>query len=225
MDNRIEFHLTKTQRGAPAIQIGTDLYRIQKHNKNGSVRFTCTNERCNATVTFLENKIQAVRGVHRHEERILPFHIGEIVNEFRQAVVADIKTPLPQLYDRLAKEFVCFTIPNFFLFFIIKFFFQRREYGTAAEMPMFQQLRSTAYRNRATALPPCPKSADIRTFKIPDAFRLNLSNEPFLIHDSSDPYRIIAFASKTSLNYLGIYNDTILTITHKQEENTEKRFS
>ncbi|CAF3137818.1 unnamed protein product [Rotaria sp. Silwood2] len=184
MEVQIEFHWTKTQRGASAIQIGTDLYRIQKRNKNGSIRFTCTDERCNASVTLLENKIQFIRGIHRHEERVLPFHIGATVYEFRQAAVSDIKTPLPQIYDRIAKKF-------------------RFEYGTAAEMPMFQQLRSTAYRKRSDVLPTCPNQTTIRTFVIPEKFRLNLSNEPFLIHDSADPHRIIAFASKSSLNYLG----------------------
>ena len=58
MDVSIEFQWTKTQRGVPAIQIGTDLYRIQKHNNNGSIRFTCTDERCNASVTLLDNKIK-----------------------------------------------------------------------------------------------------------------------------------------------------------------------
>jgi hypothetical protein len=106
MDTHTEFYWTKTQRNAPAIQIGTDLYRIQKQNKNGSIRFTCTDERCNASVTMIENKIKFIRGIHRHEERMLPFHIGEVVHEFRQAAVSEIRTPLPQIYDRITKKFV-----------------------------------------------------------------------------------------------------------------------
>ncbi|CAF1376506.1 unnamed protein product [Rotaria sp. Silwood1] len=174
MEVPIDFHWTKAQRGAPAIQIGTDLYRIQKRNKNGSIRFTCTNERCNASVTLLENKIKFMRGIHRHEERILPFHIGATIYRF--------------------------------------------EYGTAAEMPMFQQLRSTAYRRRSDILPTCPNRTTIRTFVIPEKFRLNLSNEPFLIHDSADPYRIIAFASKSSLNYLGMYPSVVINKIYKGEK-------
>jgi hypothetical protein len=72
-------------------------------------------------------------------------------------------------------------------------------------MPIFQQVRAPGYRVRATALPPSPKRKDISTFHIPDAFRLNLSKETFLIHDSTDPYRVIIFASKTSLNHLSMY--------------------
>jgi len=67
---------------------------------------------------------------------------------------------------------------------------------------MFQQLRSTAYRKRSKVLPPYPKRSTLRTFEIPEMFRLNSSNEPFLIHDSADPDRVIVFASKTSLKYL-----------------------
>jgi len=110
VDQPIEYHYTKTQRGALAIQIGTDLYRVQKKNTNGSVRYTCTDERCNASLTIFENKIQAMRGTHKHDQRLLPFHIGEIVNEFRQIAVSDIRTPLPQIYDKLAKKFVRFTL-------------------------------------------------------------------------------------------------------------------
>ncbi|CAF4331429.1 unnamed protein product, partial [Rotaria sp. Silwood2] len=183
MNTQIKFHWTKTQRGAPAIQIDTNVYRIQKRNNNGSIRFTCTDERCNASVTLFNDKIKFMRGNHRHEERVRPFHIVQMVHEFQQEAISDIKTPLPRIYDQIAKKF-------------------RRQYGTAVELPMFQQLKSTGYRKRLQILPPSPKRTNIRTFVIPDIFRFNLSNEPFLIHDSADPDRIIAFASKKSLNYL-----------------------
>jgi len=116
MDVDIEYHWTQSQRGAPALQIGTNLYRIQKKNKNGTIRLTCTDERCNASVTMYEDKIKCMRGIHRHQERILPYHIGEMVHEFRQVATTDLRTPLPQIYDHLAKEFVCF-------FFLFKYFF------------------------------------------------------------------------------------------------------
>ena len=72
---------------------------------------------------------------------------------------------------------------------------------------MYQQLKSTGYRTRSTAIPPCPKHTNIRKFELPQAFCINSSNEQFLIHDSADPHRIIVFASKKSLNYLGMYID------------------
>ncbi len=80
MDVDIEYHWTQSQRGAPALQIGTNLYRIQKKNKNGTIRLTCTDERCNASVTMYEDKIKCMRGIHRHQERILPYHVGEMVH-------------------------------------------------------------------------------------------------------------------------------------------------
>jgi hypothetical protein len=109
MDVDIEYHWTQSQRGAPALQIGTNLYRIQKKNKNGTIRLTCTDERCNASVTMYEDKIKYMRGIHRHQERILPYHIGEMVHEFRQVATKDLRTPLPQIYDHLTKQFVCFS--------------------------------------------------------------------------------------------------------------------
>lgn len=74
------------------------------------MRLTCTDERCNASVTFIENKIKFIRGTHQHEERLLPFHIGEAVNKFQEAVTSDIKPLLPQIYDRVTKKFVSFSI-------------------------------------------------------------------------------------------------------------------
>jgi hypothetical protein len=53
-------------------------------------------------------------GTYKHEQHLLPFHIGKIVNEIRQAVVSDIKTPLPQIYDKLAKKFACFITKCYF---------------------------------------------------------------------------------------------------------------
>jgi hypothetical protein len=83
-------------------------------------------------------------------------------------------------------------------------------------MPIFQQLKSTGYRKRSKVLPPYPKRTTIRTFIILDSFRLNLSNEPFLIHDSANPCRTIVFASKTSLNYLGMCINILICKTVKQ---------
>lgn len=110
MSEPIEYHRTTTQRGAHAIQIGTDLYRIQKVNKNGTVRWICTHERCNASFTMNNDKILEKRGVHRHSERNLPFHIGEEVEKFYSEAKMDLKTPVPQLYDQAAKRFVSFSM-------------------------------------------------------------------------------------------------------------------
>lgn len=107
MECSVEFHRTKTQRGADAIQVGTDLYRIQKQNKNGTIRLTCTSERCNASITMHDDEVLAIRGVHDHNDRQLPFHIGEVINELQEKATTDIRTPLPQIYDRLVKKFVC----------------------------------------------------------------------------------------------------------------------
>jgi len=98
MNVHIEYHWTQSQRGAPALQIGTNLYRIQKQNKNGTIRLTCTDERCDASVTMYANKIQCMRGIHRHQERILPCHVGKIVHEFQQEATINLRTPSPQIY-------------------------------------------------------------------------------------------------------------------------------
>ena len=107
METAIELNRTKTQPGAPAIQTSTDLYRLQKQNKNGTVRWTCTSERCNASIIMRDNNLISIRRVYQHVEWQLPFHIGQIVNDFRRAVANNIRTPIPQIYDQFAKKFVC----------------------------------------------------------------------------------------------------------------------
>ena len=101
---------------------------------------------------------------------------------------------------------------------------QKKEYGTAAELPMFLQLRSTGYRKRSKVLPPYPTKETVRSFEIPDIFRLNSSNEPFLIHDSANPDRLIVFASKTSLKYLGKYLHLFIAEQLKKMKRKENHF-
>ena len=86
--------------------MGTDIFRVQKHNKDGTVRWICTNERCNASLTLRNNKIIRIVNQHCHGDRLLLFHVGEAVNEFKKAVVNDLLTPIPQVYDRFVKKFV-----------------------------------------------------------------------------------------------------------------------
>lgn len=52
------------------------------------------------------DQIIRMRDVHNHSERLLLHHIGEAVNEFKKAVIEDVRTPIPQLYDRVVKKFV-----------------------------------------------------------------------------------------------------------------------
>jgi hypothetical protein len=69
---------------------------IQNQKKtNTTIRRTCTEERCNASVTLYENKVKFVRGIHCHQERNLPFYIGEMVHEFQQVATIDLRTSLP----------------------------------------------------------------------------------------------------------------------------------
>lgn len=104
--NLIEYHYTKTQRGGTAIQIGTDLFRVQKRNRKGTVRWTCTSERCNASFTMLNEEIIRFRNKHNHCDRVFPHHVVDVVDQFKKAVKDDLCTPIPQVYDRFVKKFV-----------------------------------------------------------------------------------------------------------------------
>ena len=99
--------------------IDTDHYRVQTKNKTGTIRLMCTGERCTTSVILHENKMKSMRGIHRHQERVLPFHVGKMVHEFLQTAVNDFRTPLPQIYAQFIKNclFQCvnFLFRNFLL--------------------------------------------------------------------------------------------------------------
>ena len=52
------------------------------------------------------NQIVRINSQHCHADRLLPFHIGEAVNEFKRTVANDLLTPIPQVYERFVKKFV-----------------------------------------------------------------------------------------------------------------------
>lgn len=56
---------------------------------------------------MVNDKIVRIQSKHDHAERILPYHIVEVVDQFKNAVKEDICTPIPQVYDRFVKKFVC----------------------------------------------------------------------------------------------------------------------
>ncbi|CAF3905833.1 unnamed protein product, partial [Rotaria sp. Silwood1] len=79
----------------------------------------------------------------------------------------------------------------------------RQNEGTAELVPMFNMLKSTLYRDRATVLPKLPRSLD--DLILPDIFTKNLYNENMLFCDKKKPLRILGFASLTAIKQLGMF--------------------
>ena len=55
-----------TQKGSQAIHFADNFYRLQKSNKNGTIRWICTNRQCSAPLTMKTDIIEVVRGTHNH---------------------------------------------------------------------------------------------------------------------------------------------------------------
>ncbi|CAF1513200.1 unnamed protein product [Rotaria sordida] len=81
---------------------------------------------------------------------------------------------------------------------------RRQTNGTAESVPMFDILRSTLYRDRATVLPKLPLV--LNDLILPENFTKNLYNEKMLFCDQKQPSRILAFASLTALKHLAQCN-------------------
>jgi hypothetical protein len=92
MDKEIEFHFTRIQRDSPAIQIGTDLYRIQKKNINGSIQYTCTDERCDVSITIFENSTCSNR-----TSEVSSYSSTVSINSWRQNSASKTSHPVKQL--------------------------------------------------------------------------------------------------------------------------------
>ena len=69
-------------------------------------------------------------------------------------------------------------------------------------MPIFDILRPTLYRDRATVLPKLPITAN--DLVLPIKFTKNLYNETMLFCNRKIPSRILAFASQSALKQLGM---------------------
>ena len=68
---------------------------------------------------------------------------------------------------------------------------------------MFDVIKSTLYRDRATILPKLPSS--INHFTLPDKFTKNLYNEKMLFCDRPQASRILGFASLSAIQELGMF--------------------
>ncbi|CAF3180962.1 unnamed protein product, partial [Rotaria sp. Silwood2] len=69
--------------------------------------------------------------------------------------------------------------------------------GTAEDEPIFNYIRSTAYRRRSSVLSPIPKI--LEDIVIPDNLKFLENGYPFLIFNNPAPNRIITLCSPQAL--------------------------
>jgi hypothetical protein len=69
-------------------------------------------------------------------------------------------------------------------------------------VPIFDIIRPTLYRDRATVLPKLPVS--LNDLVLPNDLTKSLYNEQMLFCDQREPSRILGFASLTALKELGM---------------------
>ncbi|CAF3448019.1 unnamed protein product [Rotaria sp. Silwood2] len=170
-----------TQKGSRAIYFRQNFYRLQKRNKNDPERWMCTNRHCSSSLITKNKTIQSVRGTHNHGNVKRSLSIIKTVDKIRQEVCDSPSKPITQIYNDAVSTY-------------------RQINGTAEIVPIFDVLRSTLYRDRATVLPKLP--IDLNDLLLPDKFTKNLYNETMLFCDQKQPSCVLAFASLTALKQL-----------------------
>lgn len=79
-------------------------------------------------------------------------------------------------------------------------------------MPIFDMIRPTLYRDRATVLPKLPST--LNALIIPDSLTKNLYNEGMLFCNQRIPSCLLGFASITALKQLGMHLSSIEKSIH-----------
>ncbi|CAF2073333.1 unnamed protein product [Rotaria magnacalcarata] len=177
------YSLIRTQKGPTAIYFENNFYRLQKQNKNGTKRWVCTNRSCSCSLLIKDERLQIVRGQHNHTNEKPSLSIIQTIDNLRQTVCSNVSKPITQIYNEILSTY-------------------RQNNGTAELVPMFDMLRSTLYRDRATVLPKLPHS--LHRLILPNVFIKNLYNENMLFCDKKRPSRILGFASITAIKQLDL---------------------
>ncbi|CAF1001687.1 unnamed protein product [Adineta ricciae] len=179
--NQNMYSIVDSQKGSKVIRFQDNFYRLQKYNKNGSVRWICTNRYCSSSITIRNEKIENQRGQHNHNKVQRSASIMKTFKDMRQEVRNDVGKPVTQIYTEFVSAY-------------------RHINGTAESVPIFDTIRSTLYRDRSTVLPKHPTCS--RDLIVPDYLTKNLYDEMMLFCDQRTPTRILAFCSLSALKEL-----------------------
>ncbi|CAF0968220.1 unnamed protein product [Didymodactylos carnosus] len=84
----------------------------------------------------------------------------------------------------------------------------RRNHGSAAPVPVFDYIRSAAYRNRQSILPTLPKT--LSEIVVPRSLTVTSMNQSFLFCDTPGDNKILGLASVDAVRFLGNKNCSCL---------------
>ncbi|CAF3276334.1 unnamed protein product [Rotaria sp. Silwood2] len=180
MESNIEW--TQTTRGAKAFIYKNQKYRKRCSNKDGSEIWICCNKSCGVSMVLFDNIIKRYPQEHLHEELQHTPEIRTLLENIYKETKADLLKPVTEIYQQHLIQ-------------------HKRKNGLADDVPIFNYIRSTAYRRRSSVLPPIPKT--LEDIVIPDGLKFFENGEPFVILDSPAPYRLITLCSPKALVSLG----------------------
>ncbi|CAF2761124.1 unnamed protein product [Rotaria sp. Silwood2] len=172
---------TETTRGAKAFIYKNQKYRKRCSNKDGSEIWICCNKSCGVSMVLLGNIIKRYPQEHLHEELQHTSEIRTLLENIYKETTADLLKPVTEIYQHHLIQ-------------------HKRKNGLADDVPIFNYIRSTAYRRRSAVLPPIPKT--LEDIVIPDSLKLLENGKPFVIFDNPAPHRLITLCSPKALTSL-----------------------
>ncbi|CAF3355050.1 unnamed protein product [Rotaria sp. Silwood1] len=176
MESNIEW--THTNRGARAFIYKNQKYRKRCSNKDGSEIWVCCKKSCGASTVLLNGIIKRYPQEHPHDELQHSSEVRNLLQNICTETKKDLLTPVTEIYRQNLVQY-------------------KRKKGTAEDVPIFNYIRSTAYRRRSSVLPPIPKT--LEDIIIPDDLKFLENGDPFLIFDNPAPNRIITLCSPQAL--------------------------
>ena len=100
------YSVVESQKGSNVIRFQDNFYRLQKCNKNGSVRWVCTNRYCSSSITIRNEMVENQGGQHNHSNVKRSASILKAFKKMRQGVRNDVGKPVTQIYTEFVSEYV-----------------------------------------------------------------------------------------------------------------------
>ena len=140
---------TQTTRGAKVFIYKNQKCRKRYSNKDGSEIWIYCNKSCGVSMVLLGNIIKRYPQEHLHEELQHTFEIRTLLENIYKETTLDLLKSVTEIYQQHLIRHV-----NFHKMFLnslcILFLYQKRKNGIADDIPIFNHLRSTAYRCRSS---------------------------------------------------------------------------
>ncbi|XP_064482479.1 uncharacterized protein LOC135395168 [Ornithodoros turicata] len=189
-----DFVILKTQKENPCLHLKGYRYHKKRTNQNGSTAWRCASyltSNCKASVITEGEQVR--RRLHEHNH---PADSAAALKDEFRGVLKDKARQSPHV-----------AAPELYNAELLRIS-QTADRDALGELPTFNSLKDTIYREKNKLQPPLPSSA--ADVDLPDHYRVTEDGQPFLVIDQSVDQRILGFASPTGLKLIAQAHEIFL---------------